>query len=76
MFNRSVKRIVLVVMSALFLLLIGTLSLIYIVSYNQLTNDYKRSLENYSRSYDIELIQREEEFPNFNPINIVKMEMF
>lgn len=69
MFNRSVKRIVLVVMSALFLLLIGTLSLIYIVSYNQLTNDYKRSLENYSRSYDIELIQREEEFPSFNPIN-------
>lgn len=69
MFNRSVRRIVLVVMSALFLLLIGTLSLIYIVSYNKLTNEYKSSLENYSRSYDIELIMGNDEFPTgFNPL--------
>lgn len=54
MFKKTKIKIIVSVMAAITLLLFGTLSIILVTSYAQMTNDNKRMLEQYVRDYRID----------------------
>lgn len=51
MFNKSIKRIILMVMSILFLFIIGIVSTIYLTSYFDAKRESEERLERYAQSY-------------------------